>query len=376
MDNNNKSKIFGQESPKKNSDKRMILQNQINIDKRKSDELNFINSTNKSRNSQNNKLNKIPFNIRSSYQEKRLIPNINIENNVNKDNKDKEAPAKKDKNYYLNLLNNIYLNDSHFSNKNTVKNNNNNNSINNSINNNSLNKNSNNSKNINTKKEMNNIDVNKKFMKRKTCNLSKGRCSKDSLGKNFRSSKKVINYVDNEIRDNSKKLSINDNKDNIDIKFAKKLSNFSKEMISSKKEPKILSEKAVSTFKNPESSIKFKMKEIYKFKSSQNIQIISEAKIDETLKEEKNENNETMQKEVRSIKINNNNNESNIRNSKRSRNIINENENGNLVRCSTKINSSKNMASDKSIKIKNPKKLYKTCFFCCLIKNDESFSDN
>ena len=384
MDNNNKSKLFVQEIPRKYSDKIIFLTNQINIEKRKSDKLNFISSINKSRNIQSNKLNKIPYNIRSSYQEKSLIPNLtfgtieNSINNDNKDNKDKniEASVKKDKNYYLNLLNDIYLNDSHYSNKNTVKNINNN-SINNSNNNNSINNNSINSKNINKKKEMSNFDINKKFMKRKTCNLSKGRGSRDSLRKSHKSSKQSIFNINNDNKQKSKKLSINSSKDNGENKSNKKLSNFSKEMISSKQEPKILSEKAISTFKNPENSMKVKMNKIYKrFKSSQNIHIINEERNDETLKEENNENNETMQKEIKSIKMNISNKENNIRNSKRSRNIISENENGNLVRCSTKNISNKNFPSDKSIKIKNPKKMYKTFCLCCLIKNDDSFSDN
>ena len=129
MDNNNKLKLFRQESPKKYSDKRMILQNQSHINKKQSADLNLINSVYKSRNTQNNKLNKIPFNIRSTYQEKLLNPNLNF-GNIESSNisgnkvikvKDKGTPVKKDKNYYLNLLNDIYLNDSHYSNKNTVK---------------------------------------------------------------------------------------------------------------------------------------------------------------------------------------------------------------------------------------------------------------
>ena len=404
MDNNNKSKLFRQESPKKYSDKRMILQNQSHINKKQSADLNLINSVYKSRNTQNNKLNKIPFNIRSTYQEKSLNPNLNF-GNIESSNisgnkvikvKDKGTPVKKDKNYYLNLLNDIYLNDSHYSNKNTVKSNNNN-SINNSnfnnsnynnsiisksinnysINDNSINNNSINKKRINNKKEKNDTEVNKKFMKKKTNYLSKGRGSKDSFRKSYKSYKITINYVNNENRSKSKKLSINDNKDNINKESNRKFSNFSKEIISNKQEPKILSEKAISKLKNPENSMKDKTKDIYtKFKSSQNINIINEIKNDDTLKEEKNENNETMQKEIKSIKININNNENNIINSKRSRNIVSQNENSNLARCNTKINSNKNIQSDKSIKIKKVKKMYKTCFFCCLIKNDESFSDN
>ena len=391
MDNNNKLKLVVQENPKKYSDKRMILQNETNINKRKSDVINFINSTTKSRNVQNNKLNKIPINIRSSYQENQLYSKINlrnIENNINNDNKnnkdkDKDkgtptpTPDKKDKNYYLNLLSDIYLNDSHYSNKNIVKNFKEN-SINNS-NNNSINSKSNN-KNINDRKEMNAIDVNKNFLKKKTCNLSNVRGSKFSFGKNYKSSKKIGNNITIENRNKSKKLSINAShasKDMLERKSSRKLSNFSKEMNSNQQERKILIEKVISKFKNPERSTKAKLKEIYKkFKSSQNINIINEKKNDETLKEEKNENNETMQKEIKSIKININNNENNNRNSKRSRNVARENEKGNLQRCYTQINSNKNIPNNKKIKVKKVKKMYKTCFFCCLIKNDDSVSDN
>ena len=383
MDNNNKLKLSVQESPKKYSDKRMFIKSQSNINKRKSEGLNLINSTNKSRNVQNNKLNKIPFKIRSSYQDNNLFSNMNVRNiesnidNDNKNNKDKDKGTldKKDKNYYLNLLSDIYLSDSHYSNKYIIKINKDN-SINNS-NNISINSASNNNKNINDRKEMN---ANRKFLKKRTCNLSKSRGSKFSLGKSLKSSKKIANNISIENRNKSKKLSINfsnASKDIFERKSTKKLSTFSKEMTSNQQEPKILIEKVISKFKNPERSAKNKLKEIYqKFKSSQNINIINEIKNDETLKEEKNENNETMQKEIKSIKINTNNNENNIRNTQRSRNIARENENSNFQRCYTKNNSNRNNPNDKTIKIKKPKKMYKTFCFCCFIKNDDSISDN
>ena len=383
MDNNNKLKLSVQESPKKYSDKRMFIKSQSNINKRKSEGLNLINSTNKSRNVQNNKLNKIPFKIRSSYQDNNLFSNMNVRNiesnidNDNKNNKDKDKGTldKKDKNYYLNLLSDIYLSDSHYSNKYIIKINKDN-SINNS-NNISINSASNNNKNINDRKEMN---ANRKFLKKRTCNLSKSRGSKFSLGKSLKSSKKIANNISIENRNKSKKLSINfsnASKDIFERKSTKKLSTFSKEMTSNQQEPKILIEKVISKFKNPERSAKNKLKEIYqKFKSSQNINIINEIKNDETLKEEKNENNETMQKEIKSIKINTNNNENNIRNTQRSRNIARENENSNFQRCYTKNNSNRNNPNDKTIKIKKPKKMYKNFCFCCLIKNDDSISDN
>ena len=61
-----------------------------------------------------------------------------------------------------------------------------------------------------------------------------------------------------------------------------------------------------------------------------------------------------------------------MRNSQRRRNT----ENDNLSKNNAKNNSIKNIPSNKSIKIRKVKKMYKTFCFCCLIKNDDSLSDN
>lgn len=366
MDNNNRSKIFLKESPKKCSDKRMFLQYKKNTFKRKSEDMNSINF----KSPVSNQSNKIPLNIRSTYQGKILISNIinsNNEKNINCDKKDitntnREKPIKKDKNYYLNLLNDIYLNDSHLSNKNGSKRkntimNDNNNDI---------------------------IKVNKNFIKKQTFNFSKIRnSSKNLLRKSFKSSKKVLSTFSNEKVNKSNRLSNNGSKDNIDKsnRSNRKQSIFSKNAVYKRPITKFLIEKSVSKFKANEELSKYKMKESIKnIKSSQNV--IKEVEyMNETLKDEDNKNNinnmnneniETMIKEVRPIKITINTDENQMKNIKKSRNI----ENDNLAKCYTKTNSNKNIPINKSTKVKKVKKMYKTCFFCCLIKNDGSLSDS
>jgi len=313
---NNKSKLLLKETPKRFSDKRMILQIVNNKVKRKIDRMSSVNL----KSTLSNKPNKKSLNIISTYQGKYLIPTIfkgNKENNINSGknitNTNRKLSVKRDKNYYLNLLNDIYLNDSHLSNNNFSK------KSNNILNNNN-----------------DSIKVNKNFIKKQTFNFSqiKGRnSSKDMLRKSCQSSKKVLSTFSNEKMNKSNNLSINPSKDNIP-KSNRKQSNFSKNIINKRPITKFLSEKAVSKFKTNEESSKAKMKEKNKnFKTSQII--INEVEyINESLKDEKgekeenngnNENNDTIQKEFNQLKLNINNNENNMRNSQRSRNTENDN---------------------------------------------------
>jgi hypothetical protein len=358
MDNNIESKLFLNKSPKKLSDKRMFLQYKINIEKIKSEDMNSFNF----KNTLNNKSNKIPSNIRSTYQGKILLSNIfnsNNGNNINFGKKDitntnREKSIKKDKNYYLNILNDIYLNESHLSNKKASKKQNS----------------------INSKNDFN--KVNKNFVKKKTYNFTKiGDSSKNLLRKSYKSSKKVLSTFINEKINKSNRLSNNGSKDNIDKsnRSNRKQSNFSKNLVNKKPLTKFLSEKFTSKFRNNEELSKVKMKESFKnLKSSQNY--INEVEyMNETLKDDKkegNENKKTMIKEIKPITVIINNNENQMENNKGSRN----DENDNLERCNTKKNSNRNINNNKSNKVKEAKKMHKTCFFCCLIKNDDSLSDN
>lgn len=354
MNNTNRTKISLKESPKKCSDKRMLLQNSNIKNKRKIDRMYSIKLSNKS--------NKIPLNIKSTFQGKNLKPTLfkeNNENNMNSDiknsvNSNSKMSVKRDKNYYLNLLNDIYLNDSHFSNKNVSKKSNNILSNKNDI-----------------------INLNKNYIKKQTYNFSKIRglgSSKEVLRKSYQSSKKVLSTFSIEKINKPNKLSIKPIKDNKE-KINRKQSNFSKDMVNKRTLTKFLSEKMVSKFKSNEEASKFKKKDKNNnFKTSQII--INEVEyINETLKDEKdenNENNDTIQKEAKQLKLNINNNDNSMRNTKRSRNT----ENDNLSKNNAKNNSNKNISSNKSIKIRKVKKMYKTFCFCCLIKNDDSLSEN
>jgi hypothetical protein len=104
---------------------RKIFQNKIpkyNEDKRKSDGIAENVFLNKIKGNHNNKLNKIPVNHRLSIQDSNMFAFSKFINNIKSYNNEK--PKKKDKDYYLNLLNNIYSNESHLSNNNVIKNNN------------------------------------------------------------------------------------------------------------------------------------------------------------------------------------------------------------------------------------------------------------
>jgi hypothetical protein len=316
------------------------------------------------KNTVNNNSNKNSPNIRSTYQGKILISNIfksNNESNINFGKKDinntnREKPIKKDKNYYLNLLDEIYLNETHFSNKNALKKQK---SINNS-----------------TKNDFN--KVNKNFMKKQTYNFTKiGDSSKNLLRKSYKSSRKLLSTFFNEKINKSNRLSNNGSKDNIDKsnRSNRKQSNFSKNVVNKKPLTKFLSEKFSSKFRTNEEISKIKMKgKIKNLKSSQII--INEVEyMNETLKDDKkesNENKKTMIKEIKPITLIINNNENQMENKESNRNV----ENDNIERCYTQKNFNKNISRNKSIKVKKVKKMYKTCFFCCLIKNDDSLSDN
>lgn len=95
------------------------------INKRKSDDMASSNLINKLSNiNNNNKKTQIPAYLEYSCQNKNIFLRNKVLNNENKDfndnniihNHNHETSTKKDKNYYLNLLNKIYLDDSHLSN--------------------------------------------------------------------------------------------------------------------------------------------------------------------------------------------------------------------------------------------------------------------
>ena len=106
----------------KSKSSRKIIQNKIpkyNVDKRKSDGIAENVFLNKNKGNHSNKLNKIPINHRLSIQDSNKFAFSKLISNLKPDTNEK--PKKKDKEYYLQLLNNIYSNDSHLSNKNVME---------------------------------------------------------------------------------------------------------------------------------------------------------------------------------------------------------------------------------------------------------------
>ena len=334
--------------------KQLTIQNKSNNDKRKSDDIFIKNYLNKLKNLQKDKINKIPKDYRMSYQNKNLlISKIKLENPNNDENKEC-----KDNNYYMNLLKNIYFNDSHLNNKNIVKNN-----------------------------QIHSINIIKRFEKKQTYNYSKGRNSKDSSTKrnsNKHSKLKLScdsNYHKKEI---NKKQSISSN--DIKKKQNKKLVNLidlnknngKKDNIDNKK---FLSEKTITKIQYNKGFLKLNNNEngnnIRKLKSSRNNSKSKEINILNTSlkqKEKDIENYKTNQKDIK-IKTYNNNQKQKVKRSI-SHNI--EKEEIEIEKCDTKINSNKNNSKnnanidDKKRKNKKDKKRKISCLFCCFsIKEDD-----
>ena len=91
--------------------------NYVNKDQRKSKEIN-INFSQRFKEIKNSNLNKSPINQRLSLQNTNMLSFSKILKNKN--TYIEKLPQKRDKNYYLNILNEIYLSDPHLSNKNKI----------------------------------------------------------------------------------------------------------------------------------------------------------------------------------------------------------------------------------------------------------------
>lgn len=302
-----------------------ISQNKVpkyNIDKRKSDGIAGKLFLNKFKGNQNNKVNKIPINHRMSIQDANMFAFSKLINNIKTENNEK--PKKKDKDYYLNLLNNIYSNDSHLSNKNVIKNN-------------------------NKKKEINII---KKYEKKISMNTSKIMDDKNNNKFVRQNSKKKLSIFsqDQDFQPNNK---MNDlDKCIKDEKSAKKQNNINNETKNSKCNKRFLSQKTVSKFKH---ALKIKKKEN---KSSKN----DEKEKNDEIKEEKlSENN-------KGIKINENfNNMNNMMNNKK------ESKNNDKEETELDIDNIKSPPNNKILKKKTKKKYNESCFLCCFTVKDDSF---
>ena len=283
-------------------------------DKRKSDDFCFNIFLNKYKNAQKDKINKIPKNHRLSYQDRNLIISRLIINNNNDD---------KDKQNLINLLNDIYINDSHLSNKNIVK---------------------------HTIKESSSY-LNM-LEKKKTLNFHKKRMSKDnSTHKSMsKKSKKKFSWNSNDNDNNN-----NNNKSN------KKCSNNSNEL--NDKTNNFLSEKLLSYYDGNKGISK--VKNNIDASNSKNIKISikeNEKSID-NLKEDKNK-----ILDIKTLTIKDNESKKNNSKAKNSKNIEIEIK-----------NNTKNIINIKKANIKSDKEInkkFKHCFFCCLTGKDDLLSDN
>ena len=327
--------------------KQFTIQSKVNLDKRRSDDLNFYNFLNKFKHIQKDKINKIPINHRFSVQNKNaLISNLllNINNNINND----QTP-KKDKNYYLNLLNDLYINDSHLSNKNIVK-----------------------------KNMKDTSNVIKKLEKKKSLNYSKRKISKDNSTKKSgsKNSKKKVSYCSNDFKNKS------DKKDSTDInglknKSIKKLSDASNEInekankyLSEKIVPKFISSKDISKIKNNNDSNNNNSNKNNKYKSSLNLLIQKKdiENISSSLKVVKNDITDISPNEK---KLNKNDKD---KDNKKKKNDI---KNNNIVKGDLELEKCNcNTINNRNI-YKNQKKNFQNykCFLCCF-NSENDLSDN
>ena len=301
---------------------RKISQNKIpkyNECKRKSDGIVEHLFLNKIKGNQNNKAIKILNNHRLSTQNANILTFSKLINNIKPDNNEK--PKKKDKDYYLKLLNNIYLNDSHLSNNNVIK-----------------------------KKETNEI---KKYEKKISMNTPKIMNYKNNFKIVCQKSQKKLSFSsqDEKFEPNNKMNNL-DNNYIKDDKLTKKENNISNEAKIPKSTKKYLSQKTVS---------KFTVKHGLKIKKKENKIAKKEEKgINDELKEKKiSENN-------KEIKINEDFNHMNIINKKDSKN--NDKEETELD-----IDNIKNPPNNKILNNKSTKKNNESCFFCCFTMKDDSF---
>ena len=321
-----KSTIFDKRA---NSSKKLFqykfANNNVNGDKRRSNEINPKIFSSRFKELHNSKINKAPLNHRLSLQNLNIFRFSKISKSPNSKNH-KDNTIKKDKNYYLNILNEIYLNDSHLSNANKII----------------------------------------KFEKENPNKFARYRSSKNiSFKFTTKGSNKKYSLFSNEYRNKShKKLNIFNNiqtNTKEDKSNSKITGNFSHEIKNKKFNRKYVSTKTVSKFKTS------KDKSIKKNKNSFNDNERKE-NLNDTLKDEKN--NEMINKEIKTkkkiCKLNNKN--------KKNDHKSNEKEETDM----DAFDSNKNISNKKTdTKLKNVK--FRKCwFFCCLTGNDkdDSYSDD
>lgn len=294
--------------------------NNANKDKRRSNEINYINFSNRFKEMKNSKLNKVPINQRLSLQNLNMFSFSKISKNKNGNNK--EMTKRRDKNYYLNILNDIYLNDTHLSNKNKII----------------------------------------KFEKDGLKNFSRFNSSKNIAFKfGTKASNKKYSLFNNEFRNTSNKKLINFKKIIKDEKsISKNTGNFSQEIKNKKTYRKHLSTKTVSKFKRSKTKKKKSSFNDNDNEKNENLNV--------TLKDEKN--NEMINKEINSkkkiCKFSNKNNKNDTKNNEKEENGMDA------------IDTNKDISKKKTATKPKIQKFNKFCFFCCLTANDkdDSYSEN
>lgn len=323
------------QSSKKVFEKKYTIQiNTVDFNKRKSEE-NF-----------KDKINQIPFLHRMSIQNK----NMKIPSFIQHKNASHLEKPLQDQKYYLHILNNIYLNDSHLTNKNIIRN--------------SFKGSSNTSKKFEKKKTFNYIKRGSKdSCQKKNASKKNSYCSKDiKFDNNFRKKSNISNI--NEVKNNS-------NKNLLRIKESKT------EARNNKSKKDILlryrSSKTLSKFSNNNDNII----NISKNKSSKDLRKHNDD--ENMIIEEKNEKDikkKDKDKEVKKVK-----------NKKKKKNKsvykVNKQE-SELINSETKNNSNKNNSKNieiieneinkdlKKYKSKNIAKKLKFCLFCCFNTKEDS----
>jgi hypothetical protein len=319
----NKSYIFNplNNKLKQGIKKQCTIESKNNTNKRKSDDIHFYNFLSKYKHVQKYKINKIPKNQRFSYEVKNeIMPNIIKTFNNTKNKNKNESATKKDSKYYLNLVNGIYLNDSHLSNKNVVK------------------------------MGSSQINIINNFEKKKTSYFPKGYLKDNNSTKKSwsKSSKKKLSCCSNDIKNKTERKIYNYSKSNKKCNIASNNENEkSKKYLYENYLAKYHSTKGLSKLKNSE-------KTFSKNKSSRNLI----KKNSDILIEEKNEETEIVPKGVE-IMNNNKNNKNEITKINKNENLGVEKDNTNNRNIQTKINN------------KKKQRKYK-CLFCCFNNNSLS----
>lgn len=344
MDFNKSIFLQSQKSFKPLFTKKLTLSN-FEKDNKRSEDLNGNIFFKKVKNSQNIKVNKIPLNninSRIGIKGLNLINSSKIINNMINDNENNEKQIKKDKDYYLNYINNIYTNDSHLSKNNIIKNN------------------------IkDTKEGINKIKLEKKktynFSKLKNPKFSKKQISICSNDFNNLSNKKLFNFT----HKSSKKIS----RENNDIKdeiLLKKTSNLSNKIRIEKIDNKKYDDRLASKYITSENLLKVNSKKEKDIKKNLNNSINNEEeKIKYNIKEEIG----YKLKHSKTMKLSSNLNKKN-KNKKESKKL--EKGELELEKCETKNDEGKNISKNKTLKNYS----FKSCFLCCFTPKDDSFSND